>query len=170
MSEKCEVLVQSLRVSLTNQNRILLLKEKDGPLSLPLFVGQFEAEAIVLSLQEIEISRPQPHDLILSAVKSLEGRIVYSEITVMKASTFYAEIVIKDADGKMVRLDSRPSDAIAVALRSNVPIYVDRELMQQYGIMPEPDVRTARGQQKNDNDHENDNEDLSAFSDFLSNF
>ena len=168
MSEKCEVLVQSLRVSLTNQNRILLLKEKDGPLSLPLFVGQFEAEAIVLSLQEIEISRPQPHDLILSAVKSLEGRIIYSEITVMKASTFYAEIVIKDADGKMVRLDSRPSDAIAVALRSNVPIYVDRELMQQYGIMPEPDVRTQRAAQ--DPGSDSDDEDLSAFSDFLSNF
>ena len=57
MSEKTEVLVQSLRISLTNQNRLLLLKDKNGPLSLPLFVGQFEAEAIVLSLQEIEISR-----------------------------------------------------------------------------------------------------------------
>lgn len=168
MSEKTEVQVQSLRVSLTNQNRILLLKEKDGPLSLPLFVGQFEAESIVLSLQEIEISRPQPHDLIRSVIKAMDGRILYAEITVMKASTFYAEIVIANADGMMIRLDSRPSDAIAVALRSNVPIYVDHELMQQFGIMPEPDVRTKRT--NGDPNNDSDEEDLSAFSDFLSNF
>ena len=74
MSGKTEVRVQSLRVSLTNQNRILLLKEIDGPLSLPLFIGQFEAEAIVLALQNIEISRPQPHDLIRDVIIALDGR------------------------------------------------------------------------------------------------
>ena len=168
MSDKTEVRVQSLRVSLTSQNRILLLKEKDGVLSLPLFVGQFEAEAIVLSLQEIEISRPQPHDLILSAIRSLEGRVRNVEITVMKAATFYAVIELENADGQPVYLDCRPSDAIAVALRAHVPIYVDHNLMQQYGIMPEPDVRTKRKAQNNEN--EGENEDLSAFSDFLSNF
>ena len=94
MSEKTEVLVQSLRISLTNQNRLLLLKDKNGPLSLPLFVGQFEAEAIVLSLQEIEISRPQPHDLIRSAIRALDGQIISVEITVMKAATFFAVILL----------------------------------------------------------------------------
>ncbi len=167
MSEKTEVLVQSLRISLTNQNRLLLLKDKNGPLSLPLFVGQFEAEAIVLSLQEIEISRPQPHDLIRSAIRALDGQIISVEITVMKAATFFAVILLKDADGQEKYLDCRPSDAIAVALRSNAPIYVNRELMQQYGIMPEPDVRTNP---KQSTENENDEEDLSAFSDFLSNF
>ena len=167
MSEKTEVLVQSLRISLTNQNRIILLKDKNGPLSLPLFVGQFEAEAIVLSLQKIEISRPQPHDLIRSAIRALDGQIISVEITVMKAATFFAVILLKDADGQEKYLDCRPSDAIAVALRSNAPIYVNRELMQQYGIMPEPDVRTNP---KQSTENENDEEDLSAFSDFLSNF
>ena len=167
MSEKTEVLVQSLRISLTNQNRLLLLKDKNGPLSLPLFVGQFEAEAIVLSLQEIEISRPQPHDLIRSAIRALDGQIISVEITVMKAATFFAVILLKDADGQEKYLDCRPSDAIAVALRSKAPIYVNRELMQQYGIMPEPDVRTNP---KQSTENENDEEDLSAFSDFLSNF
>ena len=167
MSEKTEVLVQSLRISLTNQNRIILLKDKNGPLSLPLFVGQFEAEAIVLSLQKIEISRPQPHDLIRSAIRALDGQIISVEITVMKAATFFAVILLKDADGQEKYLDCRPSDAIAVALRSNAPIYVNRELMQQYGIMPEPDVRTNP---KQSTGNENDEEDLSAFSDFLSNF
>ena len=169
MSEKIEVLVQSLHVSLTNQSRILLLKEKNGPLSLPLFIGQFEAESIVLSLQEIEISRPQPHDLIRSAIRMLDGTILSAEITVLKAASYFAVLTLRDADGQEKYLDCRPSDAIAVALRANVPIYVDRELMQQYGIMPEPDVRTKREQAKPEN--ENDDEgDLSAFSDFLSNF
>ena len=156
MSEKTEVRVQSLRVSLTNQNRILLLKEIDGPLSLPLFIGQFEAEAIVLSLQNIEISRPQPHDLIRDVIIALDGRILSAEISVMKA------------DGAKIHLDCRPSDAISVALRAHVPIYVDRELMQAYGILPEPDVRTQKAQQ--DQPSDTDEDDLSAFSDFLSNF
>ena len=168
MSEKTEVLVQSLRVSLTSQNRLLLLKEKNGVLSLPLFVGQFEAESIVLSLQEIEISRPQPHDLIRSVIKALDGRILSVEITVMKAATFFAVIELENAEGELVYVDCRPSDAIAVALRANAPIYVDHDLMQRYGIMPEPDVRTGR--QQPNNEPENDDEDLSAFSDFLSNF
>ena len=168
MSEKTEVMVQSLRVSLTNQNRLLLLKDKNGPLSLPLFVGQFEAEAIVLSLQEIEISRPQPYDLIRSAIRALDGQIISVEITAMKAATFIAVILLTDADGQEKYLDCRPSDAIAIALRANVPIYVNHELIQQYGIMPEPDVRTKSKQQHPEN--ENDEEDLSAFSDFLSNF
>ena len=168
MSENTEVMVQSLRVSLTNQNRLLLLKDKNGPLSLPLFVGQFEAEAIVLSLQEIEISRPQPHDLIRSAIRALDGQIISVEITAMKAATFIAVILLKDADGQEKYLDCRPSDAIAIALRSNVPIYVNHNLMQQYGIMPEPDVRTKSKPQHPEN--ENENEDLSASSDFLSNF
>ena len=169
MPEKTEVVVQSLRVSLTNQNRILLLKEKNGPLSLPLFVGQFEAEAIVLSLQEIEISRPQPHDLIRSAIQTLDGRIRSVETTVMKAATFLAVICMEDADGQEKYLDCRPSDAIAVALRANVPIYVNHDLMQEYGILPEPDVRTKRKTEEPENDN-NEDEDLSAFSDFLSNF
>lgn len=168
MSEKTEVWVQSLRVSLTNQNRVLLLKEKNGALSLPLFVGQFEAEAIVLSLQEIEISRPQPHDLIRSVVKALDGSIRSVEITHMNAATFFAEILMEDADGREIHLDCRPSDAISIALRANVPIYVDNDLLQQYGILPEADVRTQKKTQNPDD--ETEDEDLSAFSDFLSKF
>ena len=168
MSDTTEVLVQSLRISLTTQNRLLLLKEKNGPLSLPLYIGQFEAESIVISLQDLEISRPQPHDLIRSAIKTLDGRIFSAQITEMKAATLYAILDIQDADGQEKFIDCRPSDAIAIALRSNVPIYVNKELMQQYGIMPEQDVRTPRN--PGNENHENEDDDLSAFSDFLANF
>ena len=85
----------------------------------------------------------------------------------MKAATFFAEILLENTFGQQIRLDCRPSDAISIALRANVPIYVDRELMLCYGIQPEPDVRTKRADQ--DPEAGNDEDDLSAFSDFLSN-
>lgn len=167
MSEKTEVRVDSLRVSLTNQNRLILLKEKEGTLSLPVFIGQFEAESIVLALQEIEISRPQPHDLILSAVKALGGRILSAEITEMRSATFIAEIVLEDSAGGEVRIDCRPSDAVAAALRAHVPFYVRRSLMDAYGIQPEEDIRTKRPPKKSPGDPDDD--DLSAFQDFFDN-
>ena len=77
-------------------------------------------------------------------------------------------ICLTDADGHEKYLDCRPSDAIAIALRAKVPIYISHELMQQYGIMPEPDVRTRHTPEHAENNDED--EDLSAFSDFLSNF
>lgn len=168
MSEKTEVQIESLRVSLTSQHRLILLKEKDGVLSLPLFIGQFEAESIVLALQDIEISRPQPHDLIRSVIRALDAQIIYAEITEMKAATFYAELVLRNAQGGEVRIDCRPSDAIAVAVRAHVPVYVDRELMDSCGIQPEPDVRKKDDRQPNGDG--SDDEDLSAFKDFLDNF
>ena len=167
MSEKTEVQVESLRVSLTSQNRLILLKEKEGPLSLPIFIGQFEAESIVLALQEIEISRPQPHDLIRNTIRSLGASILYAEITEMRSATFIAEIDLQNEAGGVVRIDCRPSDAVAVALRAHVPIYVSRSLMDAYGIQPEKDVRTGQAPQKGL--QESDDEDLSAFQDFFDN-
>ena len=167
MSDKTEVTVESLRVSLTNQHRIILLREKNGPLSLPLFVGQFEAESIVIALQGIEISRPQPHDLIRSIIRELGGEIVSAEITEMKAATFYAELTVLDASGEEVHIDCRPSDALAVALRAHVPLYVDRLLMDSFGIMPEKDVREKKSTENESQD--TDEDDLSAFKDFFDN-
>lgn len=166
MSEKTEVLVDSLRVSLTNQHRIILLKEKNGPLSLPLFVGQFEAESIVIALQDIEISRPQPHDLIRSVIRSLDGQILSAEITEMRGATFYAEIAVENAVGAEIRIDCRPSDALAVALRAHVPVYVNRSLMDSYGIMPEKDVRKKKPEAES---QDSDDDDLTAFKDFFDN-
>ena len=168
MSEKTEVQVESMRVSLTNQNRLILLKEKNGPLSLPLFIGQFEAEAIVLALQDIEISRPQPHDLIRNVVKALDAQILSAEITEMRSATFIAEIILQNGAGNRICVDCRPSDAVSVALRAHAPIYVRRELMDAYGIQPEQDIRT--GSRPGAAEQGPDDEDLSAFKDFFDTF
>ena len=167
MSEKTEVRVDSMRVSLTSQNRLILLREIEGPLSLPLFVGQFEAESIILALQEIEISRPQPHDLIRTVIQSLDARILSAEITEMRSATFIAEILLENAAGKKLRIDCRPSDAISIALRAHIPVYVNRSLMDAYGIQPEPDVRSRKKPQVPD--HDPDDDDLSAFQSFFDN-
>ena len=168
MSKNIEVTIESLRVSLTSQHRLILLKDKNGPLSLPLFIGQFEAESIVLALQDIEISRPQPHDLILSVIKSFNAQIVSAQVTEMKAATFYAVLVLKNTFGEEIRIDCRPSDAIAVAIRAHVPIFVDGELMESCGIMPEKDVREKKDAA--DDDEPADDEGLNVFKDFLDNF
>lgn len=167
MSDKTEVIVESMRVSLTSQNRLILLREVGGPLSLPLFVGQFEAESIIIALQEIEISRPQPHDLLRTVIKALGGRMLRAEITEMRSATYIAEIIMEDSSGSEVHIDCRPSDAISLALRAHVPVYVSRSLMDAYGIQPEADVRTKRKPQNTDENPED--EDLSAFRDFFDN-
>ncbi len=166
MSEKTEVQVDSLRVSLTSQNRIILLKEKEGPLFLPVFIGQFEAESIVLALQEIEISRPQPHDLLRNTIKALGARVLSAEITEMRSATFIAEILLENSAGEEVRIDCRPSDAIAIALRTHVPVYVSQDLLESYGIQPEEDIRANRPPQTDTGDGDDD---LSAFQDFFNN-
>ena len=167
MSDKTEVIVESMRVSLTSQNRLILLKEVRGPLSLPLFVGQFEAESIIIALQDIEISRPQPHDLLRTLIRALDARMLYAEITEMKSATYIAEIILENKDGDEVHIDCRPSDAISIALRTHAPVYVNRSLMDAYGIQPEADVRTQR--KAPDSDQNPEDEDLSAFQDFFDN-
>ena len=167
MPRQTEVIIDSMRVSLTSQNRMLMLKEKNGDLYLPLFIGQFEAESIIIALQEIEVSRPQPHDLIRNIIKDLDARLVSAVITDMKTSTFYAELILTDAEGKEIHVDSRPSDAIAVALRAHVPIYVDYDLLMANAVFPEKDVRGSRPAHFEDD--EPDDDDLSAFRDFFNN-
>ena len=167
MPRQTEVTIDSMRVSLTSQNRMLMLKEKNGDLYLPLFIGQFEAESIIIALQEIEVSRPQPHDLVRNIIKDLDARLVRAVITDMKAASFYAELILEDEAGKEFHVDSRPSDAIAVALRAHVPIYVDYEVLMANAVFPEPDVRSGRPAHfEND---EPDEDDLSAFKDFFDN-
>lgn len=166
MSETTEVCIDSLRISLINQQRILLLKDLSGERYLPLYIGPFETESIVLALQEIIVSRPHTHDLLKSTISKLGGRLLYVEIVDFHNDMFYADMVIETVDGN-VRIDSRPSDAIATALRAHVPICVAREVMDQAAIRPEKDLRSESdfGSHRIGSD---DKDDLSAFSDFFS--
>lgn len=129
-----EVFVESIRVNMTNYKRVVMLKEKTAPRYLPIWVGNFEADAIAIPMQNVPVSRPLTHDLLKSVIAALEGRITGVVIHELTDETFYAKLII-DANGRHLEVDSRPSDAIAVAIRAKVPIYVDDAVLEKAGMV-----------------------------------
>lgn len=136
MPELIEVKIDSLRVSLTNQQRIVVLKQVDADRFLPIWIGPYEAEAITIALQEIEVSRPQTHDLLHNLINLLGGRLTQVLISSLKDDIFYGTLVIERED-KKINVDTRPSDAIALAVRAHVPILVEQQVMDEASIIPE---------------------------------
>jgi bifunctional DNase/RNase len=159
-----EVTIDSVRVSLMSQHRIVVLKEAGSSRYLPIWIGPFEADAITIELQNVEVARPLTHDLLKSTIEKLGAEIVQVSITELKNDTFYAEVGLQ-VDGRRLEIDSRPSDAIALAVRSQVPVYVAEEVMDQAAITPEPDLETGAGEASEGEATENQAPD--AFRDFL---
>ena len=112
----------------------VLLQEKDSDRSLPIIVGSSEAQAIALYLEGVDMPRPMTHDLLINVLENLEGEINRVVIARISNGTFYAEIEVSNPQiGEMI-IDARPSDAIAIALRTLSPIYVSDEVMGAAGI------------------------------------
>jgi bifunctional DNase/RNase len=129
-----EMSIDSIRVSLMNYQRVVILKEKTSDRYLPIWIGPSEADAIAVKLQGVAVPRPLTHDLLTSVIDTL-GAVVNSIIVSdLKNDTFYARIIL-DIDGKQVEVDSRPSDALALAVRTGVPIYADESVLDKAGIM-----------------------------------
>ena len=112
----------------------VLLQEKDGTRSLPIIVGSSEAQAIALYLEGVDMPRPMTHDLLINVLESLESEINRVSIARMSNGTFFAEIEVTNIQVGEIVIDSRPSDAIAIALRTLTPIYVSDEVMDRAGI------------------------------------
>jgi len=135
-----EVEVNSIRVSLMNQQRVVLLKDINADRYLPIWIGQFEADAITIELQEKkQFQRPLTHDLLKSVIEQLNGRVVHIYINDMRREVFYARLVV-DVNGEQIEIDSRPSDAIALAVRAKAPIFVSEAVMDKNSVEPEEDV------------------------------
>lgn len=141
MSNMVEVVIDSVRVSLMSSQRIVVLRQTDTKRYLPIWVGPYEAEAITVALQEIEMIRPLTHDLLKNVFSTFNARIKRVEIVALRENIFYGNIVA-ESDGQVINIDSRPSDAIALAVRAHVPILVDSSVMASAGIMPEQDSRS----------------------------
>jgi bifunctional DNase/RNase len=139
MGKLVEVVIDSLRVSLTNQQRVVVLHEKETENYLPIWIGPYEAEAITIALQEVEVSRPLTHDLLKNVFSRLHGRLQRIEVAELKDDVFYAHI-ITEQDGETIAIDARPSDAIALAVRAHIPIYVDTEVMAKAGVHPDVEI------------------------------
>lgn len=142
MSDMIEVVIDSIRVSLMSQQRIVILRERGAERYLPIWIGIYEAESITIALQEVEVSRPLTHDLLKNIFLRLNAKILRVEVVSLREDTFFGNIVI-EANNEIINIDSRPSDAVAIAVRAHVPILVDRSVMDAAGIIPEEDLQTS---------------------------
>lgn len=129
-----EMNIDSIRVSLMNYQRVVILKEKDARRYLPIWIGPAEADAIAVKLQGVNVPRPLTHDLLSSVIDSLGASIDSIIVNDLKSDTFYAKIVL-NVDGGQVEIDSRPSDALALAVRAEVTIYADEAVLDKAGIL-----------------------------------
>jgi len=129
-----------VRVEVPTNQPIVLLLEDDGTRFLPIFIGSPEATAIVYALQGMETPRPMTHDLFKTVLDGMAVKLDRVEITALHDGTFYAEIEF-DRDGTKSRISSRPSDAIALAVRfgAEVPIFADEAVLDEAGVLFEAD-------------------------------
>lgn len=127
------VTVDSVRVSLLTQNRVVVLRESDSRRYLPIWIGQFEAESISSVLQNHVPTRPMTHDLLNTTISALGGTITQVIITDIQESAFIARIIVSTSAGTL-ELDSRSSDAIALAVRTDVPIFVAPHVFDQASV------------------------------------
>jgi bifunctional DNase/RNase len=139
MPEMIEVQIDSVRVHLMTPQRLVVLKQANSERYLPIWVGPYEAEAITVALQEVEMSRPLTHDLLKNVFDAFKAHIRRIEIVKLQNDIFYGSI-IAEVEGKEIHIDSRPSDAIALSVRAHVPILVHPSVMEEAGILPDEDM------------------------------
>jgi uncharacterized protein len=125
-----EMVVKGLALDPLTRTPIVILKDKDEKRVLPIWIGIFEANAIALELEKVVTPRPMTHDLIMSMTTGLSAKIAKIEINELKDNTYFARIYVEAGSGSII-IDSRPSDAIAIALRADAPIFVSNEVMEQ---------------------------------------
>lgn len=137
-----ELSIESIRLSLMNYQRVVILREKDSDRYLPIWIGPAEADAIAVRLQDVSVARPLTHDLLRNLIEQLGGRVAYIVVNDLSNDTFFARIVL-DVNGQTVEIDSRPSDAIALAVRTEAPIYVEDSVLDRAGVVLEEEVQHA---------------------------
>lgn len=145
MSEMVEVVIDSIRVGLMSQQRVVILREAEADRYLAIWIDPYMAEQITFALQEVEVARPMTHDLIREVVRGMDGRVIRVEVHDLKGDVFYGNIVV-EVNGRTIEIDSRPSDALAVAVRTHVPILVARSVLDAAGIVPEEDMESPDGE------------------------
>jgi bifunctional DNase/RNase len=142
-----EVTIDSIRVSLMSQHRVVILKDSESDRYLPIWIGACEADAITIELQGVEVARPFTHDLLKASINQLGGKIKSVIINDLHNEVFYAQIIL-DVSGRRMEIDSRPSDALALAVRAKVPVYVNETVMDKAAITPEEDISEGAGDDK----------------------
>lgn len=167
-----EVVVKSIKYIRMTNSPIMLLKEVAGDRTLPIWIGDFESQAIFMQLEGTLSQRPLPYDVMRAIISELQGTVLRVVVVELTADVFYARIVIS-AGGETIEIDSRPSDAIALALRCGAPIMVEESVMDQAGVNLDDDDAPIELDRRSSSKSENrtevrpDDEKLSIFRDFI---
>ncbi|MSQ30752.1 MAG: bifunctional nuclease family protein [Dehalococcoidia bacterium] len=166
-----ELIIDSIRVGLRHYRRVVVLREKEADRYLTIWIGADVADAIAFRLQEVTAARPQTHDLMLKLLEEFGSAVESVTVNDLREDTFYANIHIRRGED-VIDIDSRPSDAIAIAVRAGVPIYVADEVMDRAGIVldadGEPIEGAGEGEKRPAPPSAEELENLSAFRDFVS--
>lgn len=132
-----EMKIRGLMVDPSTNMPIVLLKDPSSDALLPIWVGLYEANAIALEVEKSQTPRPLTHDLLKNLIFSLNAQVQRIVLTELKDDTFYA-VIWMEQNGEIIALDSRPSDALALALRADCPIFVDEDVLRAAKVLPNP--------------------------------
>ena len=165
-----EITIESIRVNLSNYQRVVILKLKSKDLYIPIWVGSNEADSIAVKLQKVNLPRPLTHDLMIALLEKLNVSIEYVLIDSMKNETFYAKLAMKIND-KVEFIDYRASDAIALAVRASCPIYANDDVVNNVGVSLDHMAKTAENKSQKylskENKIQSGDIDISEFTDFI---
>jgi bifunctional DNase/RNase len=169
-----EMTIDSIRVSPMNYQRVVILKEKDSDRYLPIWIGPAEADAIAVKLQDLTVPRPLTHDLLRTVIDALGGAVKHILVSDLQNDTFFAKITIQ-TNGDSKEIDCRPSDAVALAVRVQVPIFVEEAVLDKAGVLLDKDTgkpipvddTEAQAQPKTREVKEEELRRMSAFTDFI---
>ena len=129
--------VTGISVCAPYQGYVVVLKEKDGQRLLPIFIGTSEANNITLLLQGLKFVRPLTYDLFNNLLEAAGAKVEQITVTDLRDNTFFADVQLKTEDGRVNHIDARPSDAIALAIRTKAPIFVNARIMDEAGLIGE---------------------------------
>jgi bifunctional DNase/RNase len=143
-----EMVVESVRVHMLSSQHVVILKETERDRYLPIWIGQEVANAIAMRLQGLSAERPLTHDLLVSVVGAVNSTVSRVVVTHVTDGTFHARLYLEMADGNEAEVDSRTSDAIAVAVRTGSTIYVDERVLDEAGVEPEAEEEGGEDEAK----------------------
>jgi len=166
-----QMVIDSIRVSLVNYQRVVILKEKAAERYLPIWIGPAEADAIAVKMQGATVPRPLSHDLLHSVIDALGATLNYIVINDLKSDTFYAKIIL-NVEGGQMEVDSRPSDALALAVRADAPVYIEEAVLDKAGILLDKETgKPISEEEKEGADSKSVSDEelrrMSAFTDFI---
>jgi bifunctional DNase/RNase len=165
-----EMNIDSIRVSLMSYQRVVILRVKESNKYLPIWIGPAEADSIAMKLQDVAAPRPLTHDLMGSLIAAMGASVSRIVVSDLSNDTFYAKIVLQH-NGSTMEVDSRPSDAIALAVRANAPIFADDTVVEKAGVQMDEEtgkpVTPGQGGEADRPVREEELKSLSAFTDFI---